>query len=568
MNRRANFIERCALGIVIAGSLAGAVMPHSTPLPAEDAVYQYAITQAHRTTYLWVAPDCKSVRGLIVAFANLTERQWLEDPSVRRVSEKECLGIVWIGPGDESALNADMKPGAEEALRETFRALAKVSGFSEIEFAPVISTGHSAHGQFAWRFAESAPQRTIAAIAIKTVPFPQNLDVPGIPMLYLVGETTEWPEYRDGRPGDRDVFWPRVRASALRLREANPENLIGVVTDPGGGHFDWSPPDGKLLALFIEKACLARLPKNSPGPGLVHLRSISANQGWLTDAAGVQPDTWPPAPYALYRGNATQAYWFFDREMAVAAASFDGDRVAREKQMLTFDQDGALLPVAKEGFARLKFEPEKDGITFRLKPAFLPKVPPELVGSGRALGHAGGPIHLQVITGPAEQVGPETFRIAMRRGDDGGDIWIEEQNGGNREYRKAVQPGKLTIPARLTAGSPQKIRFEPIPDLSPASGPIRLRASSTSGLPVRFYIDYGPARLEGERLALTQVPQFARCSIEVEVIAYQWGRMADQFGPAVETAEPVSRRFRVRTGENGHCDAVIGSAGEPARREQ
>jgi hypothetical protein len=315
------------------------VLAASSSVRAEDAKYQYAVTQANRTIYLWIPPPCASVRGLIAAFANLTERQWLEDPAVRKVAQRQCLGIVWIGPGDESILNADMKPGAGEALQAAFRALARVSGFPELEFAPVIPTGHSAHGHFAWRFAQWAPERTIAVIPIKTVPFPPDLDLPGIPMFYLVGETTEWPQYRDGRIGDRDFFWSHVRASALRLRQANPENLIGVATDPGAGHFDWSPADGKLLALFIEKACLARLPHQTPAHGPVHLRPIQANQGWLTDSSGVQPDRWPPGPYAHYQGNASQAYWFFDREMAEAVVRFNGDRIAIKHQMLTFEQD-------------------------------------------------------------------------------------------------------------------------------------------------------------------------------------------------------------------------------------
>jgi hypothetical protein len=522
-----------------------ALMARSTPVPAEDAIYQYAVSVAHRTTYLWVPPGCASVRGIVVAFANLTERQWLEDPSVRRAAARQCLGIVWIGPGDESILNADMKPGSGEALQAAFRALAHVSGFPELEFAPVIPTGHSAHGHFAWRFAQWAPERTIAAIPIKTIPFQQDLDLPGIPMLYIVGETTEWPQYRDGRIGDRDFFWPHVRDSALRLRKADPENLIAVATDPGGGHFDWSPADGRLLALFIDKACSARLPRQAPAHGPVHLRPITANQGWLTDSTGVQPDHWPPRPYAHYQGNASQAYWFFDREMAEAAVRFNGDRVARKHQMLTFEQDGALLPVATQGFAALKFEPEEDGITFKLKPAFLPSIPPELVAAGTPLGHAEGPIHLKVITGPAEQLAPDTFRIAMGRGNEDGNIWIEEENDGNRDFRKAVQPGKLSIPARLTEGTPQQIHFDPIPDLWPTAAPIRLHASSTSGVPVRFYINYGPASVRGDRLVLTEIPKYARGPIEVEVIAYQWGRPANKSGPGIQSAEPIPRKFRI-----------------------
>jgi hypothetical protein len=525
------------------------------PVRAEEPIYQFAVTQANRTTYLWIPPQCASVRGLIVAFANLTERQWLQDPAVRAVAVRQCLGIVWIGPGDESILNADMKPEAGQALQETFRALAHASGFPELEFAPVIPTGHSAHGQFAWRFAEWAPERTIAALPIKTIPLPGKLDLPGIPLLYLVGETTEWPQYRDGRIGDRDFFWPRVRDSALRLRQANPGNLIGVATDPGGGHFDWSRADGRLIALFIDKACAARLPRKSSGPGPVHLRSLKASEGWLADTGGVQPDRWPPAAYAKYWGNASQSYWFFDREMAEAAVGFNGDRVTRKHQMLTFEQDGALLPVAVQGFAPLKFEPEADGITFRLKPAFVQAIPPELICAGTPLGRADGPIRLTVIAGPAEQLAPDTFRVAMGRGNDGGDIWIEEQNDGDRQFRKAVQPGKLSIPPRLTEGAPQQIHFDPIPDLRPAATPMLLHASSTSGLPVRFFVNYGPARIAGNRLVISEVPKYARCPIEVEVIAYQWGRPANQFGAAIQSAEPISRKFQIEINPQENCES-------------
>lgn len=552
--RHCQFMTRIHSAVVCICLLSLTVLAPARPAQADQTIYEYAVTQANRTTYLWIPPECASVRGLIVAFANLTEREWLDDPAVRKVAERQCLGIVWIGPGDESILNADMKPGAGEALQATFRALARVSGFPELEFAPVIPTGHSAHGQFAWRFAQFAPERTIAAIPIKTVPFPQVLDLPGIPMLYLVGETTEWPQYRDGRIGDRDFFWPHVRDSALRLRQANPENLIGVATDPGGGHFDWSPSDGRLIALFIEKACLARLPKRTPGLGPVHLRPIAADQGWLADSSGVQPDRWPPAPYAHYQGSANQAYWFFDREMAEAVTRFNGDRVARKHQMLTFEQDGALLPVAAQGFAALKFEPESDGITFKLKPEFLPAIPPELVRAGTPLGHAEGPIHLKVITGPAEQLASDTFRIAMGRGDER-DIWIEEENYGDRGFRKAVQPGKLSIPARLTEGAPQQIHFDPIPDLRPMAAPKPLHASSNSGLPVRFFVNYGPASVRGDRLVLNEIPKYARCPIEVEVIAYQWGRLADKFGPAIQTAELISHKFRIEINPHGSCDA-------------
>src|ERR1035441_7089869 len=111
----------------------------------------------------------------------------------------------------------------------------------------------------------------------------------------------------------------------------------------------------------------------------------------------MEPDKFSPAPYEKYRGDPKKAYWFFDEETARAAAAFEGDRKPRQRQMLTFLQDGAPLPVARQGFAALRFEPEADGVGFRVAGTFLTELPPELIGAGTPLGHARGPIKFRVI---------------------------------------------------------------------------------------------------------------------------------------------------------------------------
>ena len=511
--------------------------------PASDAVYQFSVPASGRTTYLWVPPQCSRVRGVIMAFSNMLERRWLEDPIVREAAAQECLGTIWIGGDRNSALKAEMTGDSPKAFEQMMLDLAAISGFKELAWAPVIPTGHSAQGQFAWDFARAEPERTIAAVAIKTTPLPSDLSLPGIPFLYMVGETTEWPQYRDGRIGNRDFFWPEVRDSAIRLRTSNPENLVGVVTDPGGGHFDWSDRQARFLALFIRKACALRLPRDPERAGPIHLRAIRPETGWLTDTGGVQPDKHAAAPYGRYTGEKNKAYWFFDQTIAEAAVTFDGDRKQRQHQMLTFEQDGSLLPVAKEGFAPLKFEPEADGITFRLKAAFLTAIPEELVDAGRPLNHANGHIRLSVITGPVEQVGPEEFRLAMRRGDTGGDIWIEEQQDGDARFRKAVQPGRVHIPAPGGEGDAQTIAFDPIPDQQPGMQHIQLQAHSSSGLPVRWYVDYGPARVDGDVLTIDQLPVYAKLPIAIRVVAYQWGPPG-----AVQPAETVAHTFNIMQG--------------------
>lgn len=507
----------------------------------DNQVYQYSVDAGGRTAYLWIPPACRYVRGVIIALSNLLERNWLEDPLIRQTAAEEGLGIIWVGPGPASAaLTADMKPGAGAVLEKMLDDLATVSGYQELASAPIIPMGHSANGHFAWTVPNWNAARTIASIPIKTVPLPDYLGFTGVPLCYIVGQTTEWPQFRvpdpATRPGDRDFFWPVVRNSAVALRAQN--ELVGVVTDPGGGHFDWSDHLAQFLSLYIHKACLYRLPAKAGGA----LRSIDPTGGWLTDIGGMDSDQYEPAPYKSYTGDPRKAYWFFDKETALAAAAFEGDRKPREKQMLTFVQDGQFLPVAKQGFAPLRFEPDSDGVSFTLRGDFLTQMPPELTGSGTPLGHAPGPIGFRVITGPAVQTGPNTFRVRFDRAGMTGDVWIQAYHPGDDRYRPAVQPGRMQIPTRLTMGTPQVIHFPAIP--SPRAGvrTVALTATSDAGLPVDYYVVAGPAVVEGRHLRLTGIPVRTKYPVKITVVAYQWGRPV---APLYQSAEPVTRVFFV-----------------------
>jgi pimeloyl-ACP methyl ester carboxylesterase len=519
-----------------------------TAAKGSDAVYQYSVTVGSRRAYLWIPPQCMRVRGVIMSMSNLLERNWLEDPIIRRAAADEGLGIIWLGPAARSpgaspaTLTADMRAGAGEALEKMLKDLAEESGYAEIEFAPLIAMGHSANGQFSWNVPNWNADRTIAAMPIKTVPLPKSLGFERVPLCYLVGETTEWPQYRDGRPGDRDFFWPVVRQSAIALRSAKANNLVGVVTDPGGGHFDWSEHQAEFVALYIRKACRYRLPKDAAENGPVKLNRIDPESGWLTDTGGMEPDQFPPAPYKQYKGDPKKAYWYFDEETARAAVAFQGDRKKRLRQMLTFVQDGRALPVAKQGFAALKFQPEADGLTFKVEGDFLSEIPPELVGTGEKLGHAAGPIKFRVITGPAIQTGPETFRIQFDRGGMGGPIWIQEEHAGDDRYRRAVQPGQIVIPQNLAKGKAQEINFPKIEDQKAGIKTIKLAATSDSGLPVDYFVVAGPAEVEGDTLKLTPIPVRSKRPVKVTVTAYQWGRSIE---PLFQTAQPVEQSFTV-----------------------
>jgi alpha-glucosidase len=527
-----------------------------------DAVYQYSVPVGARRAYLWVAPQCRRVRGLIIAAENALELNWMEDPIIRKTAEELGLGMIWLADGKPTNITFEMKPDAVASLDTMFHDLAVESGFPEIENAPLIVTGHSWNGRMAWNYPNVRPERVLAAIPIRTYPLPDTLLFSGIPMLYMVGQTTELPEYSDGRPGDRDFYWPVVRRTALALRRADEDNLIGVVVHPGGLHMDWSADQSRFLALFIRKACRYRLPVDAKegsmndrrgvkdvrrvndGGGVIPLRKIDRRSGWLTDTGGMEPDHYLPAPYNRYKGDPKAAYWFFDEEMARAAVAFNGDRKKRALQMLTFVRDGVKLPVARSGYVNYKYLPGDDGIRFKMKGGFLDSIPGGLIGAGNPLGHAKGAFTYRVTMGPGRQVGPDIFRVEFTR-QKPRNIMIVATQAGDGHYRKAKQPAIVEVPAKLVQGEAQVIDFPVLSDVVVGKKAVALGATASSGLPVRYYVVSGPARVEGDSLRFAEIPVWGRYPIKITVVAYQWGRMV---APLYQSASPVMREFFLTKG--------------------
>jgi hypothetical protein len=534
---------RCSLALLFAQVLAAA--------PVGAAVYQYVVpvgNQGH--AFLWIPPNATQVRGIICSSQNLLERNWLEDPIVREAAAAENLGIVYLANGG-SAITWEMKPESVKAFAKMLNDLASESGYGEIAFAPILWMGHSQNGR-TWIHAAAMPDRTIAAFPIRTYPMPETSNFAGIPLLYLVGQTTELPQPNaPGGLSDRDFFWPEVRSSSLALRAADPANLIGVAVYPGGTHTDWSDSQARFAALFIRKACQRRLPKDMPTDALVKLNPIVPESGWLTDSGLLEPDKFEPAPYKLYKGDPKKAYWFFDEEMARAALAIDGDRKSRELQMVTLVQDGKPLQVRQGlGGVPLRFDPEADGRTFKVEGGFAAEVPPGLIGVGTKLGHAeSGAFKFRKIRGPIEQTGPNTFRVQFDGPGDGqgagggrGGASLMVEHPGDKRYRRAIQPVGVQFPTRLMTGKPQALTFPKIENQRAGVKSIDLRATCDSGLAAEYYVVAGPAVVDGQTLRIVEVPAKTRYPVKVTVVAYQWGRTIE---PLHRSAEPIEQTFLI-----------------------
>ena len=510
----------------------------------EQVVWQYSVPVAEAPkparAYLWIPPACERVRGLLVGGMTLIEKDLVEDPLIRRACAEEGLAIVFLYPACDLTFNYKEK-AADKILLRLLSDLADLSGCAEIAEAPLLPVGHSTGGLFARNVAYWNPARTIAVVHIKSgpiapPPFDPAATIKGVPLLAINGQFEEFGPYPSGnipKGKSQEGQWMTVRESVLRLRAGGvPANLI---VEPGAGHFAWSEPLAHYVALFIRKAARFRLPEG--GAALK-----DAGEGWLSDG-GITIMIHAPAPPAKYAGDPATAFWNFDEELARANDAFHRGRFSGEDQFVTFVQDGR--PVEPVPRPALRFEPAGDGTSFKVKGTFLEAYPGHHPRAGEPVGHAEGPVRFRVVRGSAIQTGPDTFRIrwdAHGINPSTARVIVMAYHAGDGRYRHAEQPVNVRIPERNTKGKAQAITFPDIPSVTPDAGPFELEARSDSGLEVSYYVAYGPAVVEGNRLRIAEVPRRARFPLKVSVVAVQWGRPLE---PLVQSAEPVERIFLV-----------------------
>jgi hypothetical protein len=498
--------------------------------------------------FLWIPPSCKQVRAVVVGQNNMIEQGILEHAIMRRELAKLGIAEIFIAPPFETWQNATNNDAANAQFDAMLKSLAEASGYGELKFAPVIPLGHSAMASYPWNFAAWNPQRTLAILSVHG-DAPQtdrvgngrpNVDwgarnIDGIPGLMVMGEY-EW--------------WEDRLTPALKFRAEHPNAPIAMLAEPGNGHFNYSDELVKFLAMFIRKSAEARLP--------ALLKPVDPRSGWLVERWHLnQPRTVKPAPLAKYSGDPREAFWCFDKEMALATQNYFSDQPGKLPQLLGFLQDGKIVPQTDSlEQARLKFEPLADGVTFNLSPTFLDSVEGgsknlsrwSYLPVGTSLGHAngGGAIQLHKIVGPVKQTGANTFVVSQDRLNSttdrrGSDIWIWASHPGDAKYKSIVQQALVRVPS-FNEGKEQHITFAEIPDQKAGTKSVQLKATSDSGRKVYFYIREGPAEMDGDTLRFTKIPPRAKFPVQVTVVAWQLGTASE---PKLKTAMPVVQTFNI-----------------------
>ncbi|MEJ6979719.1 hypothetical protein WG906_04615 [Pedobacter sp. P351] len=498
-------------------------------------------TTDHPTAFLWIPPNCKQVRGVVVGQHNMLEEGILEHTKFRKTLTQLGFAEVWVSPFLDPVFDFNGKAGLH--FNEMMKSLADISGYSELAFAPIVPIGHSAAASYPWNFAAWNPERTLAVLAIhgdapltnmtgsgRPNPDWGKRSIDGIPGLIVIGEY-EWLEGR---------ILP-----AIQFKKDNPQSTIALLADAGRGHFDYSDGMVEFLCMFIKKAAKARLPSIMPLEGPASLKAASPQKGWLVDRWRLnEPLSASANSFHHYSGNRDEAFWAFDKEMARATEKYYCRSRGKVPQYIGYTQQGKLLPGAGSfvGY-RPVFTPLEDGFTFHVNAAFIDSAQ----SSPQTNSHAKGKITISRICGPIQKVNDTTFtirfyRMGLNNSKRTGDIWLMASHPGDRKYKSAVQQANIKIPLRNVEGAEQAIDFPQIPDQNHSVKSLTLNASSSAGVPVYYYVKEGPAELSGNILKFNRIPVRTKFPVKVTIVAWQWGYKG---GVKLKSAEPVERNFYI-----------------------
>lgn len=534
------------------------------PLGAAAAEWQWSVsipsmtseeTEGHPQAFLWIPADCQQVKAVVVGQHNMCEETLFDNPSFRKRMQEAGIAVVWITPILDFPWKVEN--GCNQALLTALDDLAKVSGYTELKYAPIVPLGHSAMATYPWNFAAWNAERTLAVISY-------HGDAPRTNLCGYGRENLEWGRNRniDGIPGlmiEGEYEWWEARVNpALAFRMMYPASCISFLCDAGRGHFDVADRTADYVGLFLKKAVEQRVPANWDGHSLPALKKLKPEEGWLAErwlggngqatetrqaSTSRMPKRVSPAPFHQYKGDKHDAFWYFDKEMAELTESIYRQEADKKPQYVGFIQEGKLLAYNPQSHVRVnaRFIPESDGLTFHLKGTYTNDDHTAIQNKN----HAQTPVHISRICGPVRQIDDTTFQVAFyRMGTNNArrtpEINLLAYSDGDKVYKSTVQELSFRIPYPLTEGKRQCLLFPGLPDVKAGTATLSPKATSDCGLPVSYYIKEGPAEMVDGKIVFTPIPPRSKFPVKVTVVAWQYGLQGK-----VQTADPVERSFYI-----------------------
>jgi hypothetical protein len=466
-------------------------------------------------------------------------------PAIRQACAANNLGIVWSTPSfmnfrktvgkDNKTLNMALEyKTTVDFLQKLLDGLANTSGYSEISSVPWLPVGESGHLLMVDALLEECPQRCIAGVYLKNNHLPpHNRDVP---VLTIFGSAQEWGQDKT----DIRSNWNNVDQAynyVTTQRKLNPAWPFSYVIDGTSGHFDCSERLVQFVAEYVNAITKTRLSSNG------ELINLKLEQGFLADLPVPGHENRPVTNFSMGDTASMKEPWYPTRSMASTAQKIANINWHAATQLPLFlDDSGKIANHPFNGISRITpLMTGADGITFTVRGKMADSIPEDFVNAGQKLAKSAFTPIVEWVSGQYKPLGNGKFRVALDRTWGKTANYIGLRQRGNGSVRDIFEPAGLVL-TQNTSGIAQKINFEPIADTKAGVNDIILNARADSGLPVEFYVEYGPAIIHGNHLVFTQIPPKAKYPVAVTVAAWQWGRAVM---PKIKMAPIVKQTFFV-----------------------
>lgn len=497
-----------------------------------------------------------------------------------------------IGPVMLKDLNYDVTNPEVTAVYDRYlQRLADLSGHPELVTAPIVPMAHSAYCAFPFAAAMRDPAHCLAALPIKAglpdlyaffgqggkafKPDP-SLCLRNVPILFINSgsqETVSWSAYPHDIGGPIYQMYRHDHDDNPGVAYEPRNDMIGINWDMAPGHFDMLPRDFEFTANWLAAVAEARLPAKPGDP----LKDLTLRDGWLINpvvpVAGDLPANFPlPAPYLQYKGPRSKAAWYPTEALARTEFQLIHDEPRKKIEMFTFldpagkpisleessmaEEPNAQLLLRGQGLLTLTSyhftapflvwsESKRDHEAHPEKPYVLEN---KLFPGQTTLPVSGIPLQYDPCACPLVLVNSEMFKDARgvpetrftlrwtrnRMTPDAslGFFAIRAYDQGNAQF--AASGRTCAIKSSMQdfdkSAAAQTVDFPKVPD-APADSPgVELKAKSSSGLPVDYFVLKGPGIIRNGAFIPTDVPAGLRQPMEVTVGAYQVGLFKEPGG--------------------------------------
>ena len=502
-------------------------------------------------------------------------------------------------------LKYDVTDPVRTAVYDSYmQRLADLSGHPELVTAPIVPLAHSAFCDFPFDAAVRRSEQCLGAIPIKAgLPDVYNTYAAGgkaksarpdlclrnVPILFVNSasqETVSWSAYPHAMGGAGLGSYRRDHDDNPGTTYEPRNELFGNCWDMTSGHFDMLPRNYQFVADWLEVLAAARLPVKAGEP----MTNLTLRNGWLMNpqipATGDLPKTYAmPAPYLEYKGRRSEALWFPNENLAHQMFELGRDEPRKQIEMFTFlDPTGKPISLAHGSLATMP-NPQAllrdDGLLTLTTYHFT--APPEIC-TVKTKGHEKNPGEAHTYTnllfpgkttlpvsqlplrfdahgGAFELVRSEhfkddrgvtetrlTLRLKRHRIDPGAGFnmsFVRVYHEGDQEFSAAGRSCQISLSPSdgMKNATAQTVDFLAVPDAPATSVKIELKAKSSAGLPVEYFILKGPGVIKDGAFIPTEVPAGASQPIEVTVGAYQVGQFKPTGG--VKPSETVNQTFHL-----------------------